>query len=103
MHGKTLLDHALDNLRGSDVRRVVVNVHYLAGQVEAHLARNAADLDITVSDEREALLETGGGVAKALPPFPSDPHYDAKAWETMTARKGPGRVVFWNVAGPSRP
>lgn len=42
-------------------------------------------------------------VAKALPPFPSDPHYDAKAWETMTARKGPGRVVFWNVAGPSRP
>lgn len=37
-------------------------------------------------------------VAKALPPFPSDPHYDAKAWETMTARKGPGRVVFWNVA-----
>lgn len=42
-------------------------------------------------------------VAKALPPFPSDPHYDAKAWETMTARKGPGRVVFWNVAGPARP
>jgi hypothetical protein len=36
-------------------------------------------------------------------PFPSDPHYDAKAWETMTARKGPGRVVFWNVAGPARP
>jgi diadenosine tetraphosphate (Ap4A) HIT family hydrolase len=42
-------------------------------------------------------------VAKTLPPFPSDPHYDAKAWETMTARKGPGRVVFWNVAGPARP
>lgn len=41
--------------------------------------------------------------AKALPPFPSDPHYDAKAWETLTARKGPGRVVFWNVAGPARP
>lgn len=42
-------------------------------------------------------------VAKTLPPFPSDPHYDAKAWETMTARKSPGRVVFWNVAGPARP
>lgn len=42
-------------------------------------------------------------VAKAQSPFPSDPHYDAKAWETMTARKGPGRVVFWNVAGPARP
>lgn len=42
-------------------------------------------------------------VAKAISPFPSDPHYDAKAWETMTARRGPGRVVFWNVAGPARP
>jgi hypothetical protein len=42
-------------------------------------------------------------VAKTLPPFPSDPHYDAKAWEVMTARKYPGRVVFWNVAGPARP
>jgi hypothetical protein len=41
--------------------------------------------------------------ARASPPFPSDPHYDAKAWETMTARRGPGRVVFWNVAGPARP
>lgn len=40
--------------------------------------------------------------AKSTAPFPSDPHYDAKAWETMTARKGPGRVVFWNVAGPAR-
>lgn len=46
---------------------------------------------------------TFSDVAKTLPPFPSDPHYDAKAWETMTARKGPGRVVFWNVAGPARP
>lgn len=42
-------------------------------------------------------------VAKNSPPFPSDPHYDAKAWETMAARKGSGRVVFWNVAGPARP
>ena len=41
-------------------------------------------------------------VANSTAPFPSDPHYDAKAWETMTARKGPGRVVFWNVAGPAR-
>lgn len=42
-------------------------------------------------------------VARAAPPFPSDPHYDAKAWETMTARRGAGRVVFWNVVGPARP
>jgi hypothetical protein len=43
-----------------------------------------------------------GETTKTRPPFPSDPHYDAKAWETMTARGGAGSVVFWNVAGPAR-
>jgi len=47
--------------------------------------------------------EPFGREAKSKPPFPSDPHYDAKAWELCTARKGPGRVLFWNVAGPARP
>ena len=43
-----------------------------------------------------------GGKARGKPPFPSDPHYDAKAWEQCkTARQGPGRVLFWNVAGPA--
>jgi len=44
-----------------------------------------------------------GREAKSKPPFPSDPHYDAKAWELCAARKGPGRVFFWNVAGPAQP
>jgi hypothetical protein len=44
-----------------------------------------------------------GSAAFDRPPFPSDPHYDAKAWEMCTARKGPGRVLFWNVAAPARP
>lgn len=39
--------------------------------------------------------------SKARLPFPSDPHYDAKAWEIAKARKGPGLVVFWNVTGPA--
>lgn len=39
-----------------------------------------------------------GGVARSSPPFPADPHYEAKAWEIATARRGPGRVLFWNVA-----
>ena len=43
-----------------------------------------------------------GREAKSKPPFPSDPHYDAKAWEQCAARKGPGRVLFWNVAGPAQ-
>jgi hypothetical protein len=44
-----------------------------------------------------------GREAKSKPPFPSDPHYDAKAWELCAARKGLGRVLFWNVAGPAKP
>lgn len=38
--------------------------------------------------------------ASSKPPFPSDPHYEAKAWEIMRASKRRGRVIFWNVAGP---
>jgi hypothetical protein len=44
-----------------------------------------------------------GREAKYKPPFPSDPHYDAKAWEQCVAQKGPGHVLFWNVAGPAQP
>lgn len=40
---------------------------------------------------------------KAAPPFPSCPHYDAKAWQICQARKGPGTILFWNVTGPARP
>lgn len=39
--------------------------------------------------------------AKTEPPFPSDPHYDAKAWEVCVAKRGKGKVVFWNVVGPA--
>ncbi len=65
--GKPLLDHVLDRLRAAGVRRVVVNVHYMADAVEAHLAARAGDLDVVISDEREQLMETGGGLARALP------------------------------------
>ena len=44
-----------------------------------------------------------GREAKAKPPFPSDPHYDAKAWEICRARKGAGKVIMWNVAAPAEP
>ena len=72
--GKALIDHVLDRLRSAGIGRVVVNVHYLAGAVEAHLARCATDLEVVVSDERAALLETGGGLVKALPLIP-DPYF----------------------------
>jgi hypothetical protein len=42
-----------------------------------------------------------GRESKNRPPFPCDPHYDAKAWEYCAGRKASGRVLFWNVAGPA--
>ncbi|MCH8684288.1 nucleotidyltransferase family protein [Pedomonas mirosovicensis] len=68
--GRTLLDRALDNFEAAGVKTIVVNVHYLAGQIEAHLSARSAAGDkaqYLISDERGELLETGGGVAKALP------------------------------------
>ena len=71
--GTTFLDHVLDHLRAAGVERIVVNTHYLADSLEAHLAAKAADLDVVISDERAMLLETGGGLIKALPLIPDDP------------------------------
>lgn len=71
--GQSLLDHLLERLRAAGVERAVVNVHYLADAVEAHLAKNAHGLDIAISDERSLLLETGGGMVKAAPLIQSDP------------------------------
>ncbi len=63
--GKPLIDYGLDRLRAAGVEQVVVNVHYLPEQIEAWA--QAQKPPIIVSDERERLLDTGGGVAKALP------------------------------------
>jgi MurNAc alpha-1-phosphate uridylyltransferase len=71
--GKALLDHALDRLRAAGVRKVVVNVHYLADALEAHLATRGKGLEVVISDERDLLMETGGGLVKAAPLIDSDP------------------------------
>ena len=64
--GRPLIDHVLDRLAEAGVRRAVVNVHAFADMLEAHLARRS-DLEILISDERAALLETGGGLVRARP------------------------------------
>jgi MurNAc alpha-1-phosphate uridylyltransferase len=65
INGRSLIDHALDRLTSAGVERVVVNVHYKAGMMAAHLARRDHP-QIELSEESE-LLDTGGGVARALP------------------------------------
>ena len=72
--GKPLLDHVLDRLSAAGVERAVVNVHYLADQIEHHVAARKAP-QITISDERAKLLNTGGGVVKALPKIGPSPFF----------------------------
>jgi MurNAc alpha-1-phosphate uridylyltransferase len=62
--GKALIDYALDELARGGVSRAVVNVHHLADMVEAHL-KGRTDPLVTISDERERLMETGGGLVQA--------------------------------------
>jgi MurNAc alpha-1-phosphate uridylyltransferase len=64
--GQTMLDQALDRLAEAGVETAVVNVHHLANLIEAHL-KGRERPRIAISDERNALLETGGGIRKALP------------------------------------
>jgi len=64
--GKTLLDRGLERLREAGIGTVVVNVHYLASMLELHLG-HCRDPRVVISDERDELLETGGGIARALP------------------------------------
>lgn len=62
--GKPLIDYALDRLAEAGVAKAVVNVHYLADALEAHVKSRKAPA-VTISDERDLLLETGGGMVKA--------------------------------------
>ncbi len=85
--GKTLIDHLLDNLVAAGVKRAVVNVHWCADAVEAHV-KARTDLDIIISDERSQVLETGGGLARARPLLGDEPILVVNT------------DAFWGPAGP---
>lgn len=72
--GKPLIDHALDRLVAAGVTLVVVNIHYRADMLRAHLA-GRKDVQIILSDETGELLGTGGGVVKAMPHFGGHPFF----------------------------
>jgi MurNAc alpha-1-phosphate uridylyltransferase len=72
--GKALIDHMLDRLADAGVERAVVNVHHLADQIERHLAPRRRP-QIVISDERQELLGTGGGVVKSLPELGAAPFF----------------------------
>lgn len=72
--GKTLLDWCLDTLAKAKIPQAIINVHYLADQIEAHV-QTRTNPQITISDERERLLDSAGGIINALPLLGSDPFY----------------------------
>jgi MurNAc alpha-1-phosphate uridylyltransferase len=76
--GKALLDHVLDRLAHAGVERAVVNVHHFAEQIIAHVAKRKQP-KIVISDERGVLLDTGGGVVKALPELGDAPFFHLNA------------------------
>ena len=72
--GRALIDYVLDRLAATGVERVVINVHHLAEQIERHVHGRTRPR-IIISDEREAIMGTGGGVAKALPALGDAPFF----------------------------
>jgi MurNAc alpha-1-phosphate uridylyltransferase len=90
--GKPLIDYALDTLKAAGCEKAVVNVHWLADQMEAHLA-SYPGMDIVISDERAELLNSGGGLAKGLKLLDPGPAYVmnadlfwiGEAWDELTS------------------
>ncbi|MBS9477157.1 nucleotidyltransferase family protein [Ancylobacter radicis] len=73
--GRALIDHVLDRLADAGVETAVVNLHYKADILEAHLARRAGPPALILSDERDELLDTGGGIVRALPLLGEGPFF----------------------------
>jgi MurNAc alpha-1-phosphate uridylyltransferase len=109
--GKTLIDHAIDRLKAAGVTLIVVNVHYKADMLKAHLAKRK-DVKIRISEENDNLLDTGGGIAKALPLFEGQPfftHNSDSMWvegmgsalERMKARWNPNTMDTLMLLAPA--
>ena len=72
VYQKTLIDYKLDVAKRCGIKSVVVNVHYMADQLEEHL-KNVGGLEIIISNERDQLLDSGGGIFNALNHFDNKP------------------------------
>ena len=97
--GKALVDWGLDSLERAGVAEAVVNIHHLPGQVRAHLAKRAAPR-IVISDETDRLLESGGGIVKALPLLGPNPFFVLNAdtfWVEDGAPNLSGLALAWDA------
>ncbi|MBZ9938119.1 nucleotidyltransferase family protein [Mesorhizobium sp. BR1-1-16] len=94
--GRPMIDRALDRLSRAGVEEVVVNVHYLADLLETHVKKRK-NPKIVVSDERGALLETGGGITKALPLLGPEPFFVMNSDSFWI--EGPRPNLDWLISG----
>ena len=69
VHGKALLEHAIEKLKQSGVDEIIINVHHFPDQIIEFIRSKNFEIPIQTSDEREQLLDTGGGLKKAAPFF----------------------------------
>jgi MurNAc alpha-1-phosphate uridylyltransferase len=99
--GRAMIDYALDRLAEAGIERAVVNVHHLADKVEEHL-RGRARPRILISDERDALLETGGGIRKALPLLGDGPFLALNSDSLWIEGPRPNLVRFVEAWDPER-
>jgi len=98
VHGKALIDHAIDRLVAAGVTMIVVNVHYHADQLKAHLAKRK-DVEIRISDESDQLMDSGGGIARAMHHFEGEPfftHNSDSVWVEGTGHALDKLKARWN-------
>lgn len=109
--GRTLIDHVLDRLIAAGIERIVVNIHYRAEMIREVLAHRK-EAEICISDETRELLDTGGGIAKALPYFEGEPFFTHNAdslWSVglespliqMSRRYDPARMDALMLVAPT--
>jgi len=98
--GRTLIDHVLDRLAAAGVETAIVNVHYLPEQIEAHTKARASRAPKTIiSDERDLLLDTGGGATKALSLLGDGPffiHNSDSVWSEGVTQALPQMLRLWD-------
>jgi MurNAc alpha-1-phosphate uridylyltransferase len=100
VQGRALIDHVMDRLVAAGVKTIVVNIHYMGDQIKAHVEKRK-DVEIVISDETDAILDSGGGIFKALPHFKGEPFYHANAdtvWVEGASHALERLKAAWNPA-----
>ena len=100
VQGRALIDHVMDRLVAAGVKTIVVNIHYMGDQIKAHVEKRK-DVEIVISDETDAILDSGGGIFKALPHFEGEPFYHANAdtvWVEGASHALERLKAAWNPA-----